>query len=139
MRSNSFLSAILTLTLLAGTSCRTVGVTREVSGFAEVSPSVAHEMILDNAQLVVLDIRDGQSYSKQHIAGAISTPLESIEMRLPELLPYTSTTVLIYGGNNEESRRGARILVAAGFRNVVRIAGGLPRWIQRGYPTVGPG
>lgn len=139
MSRETLLSAFLSLSLLAGTSCRTVGVTKEVGGFAEVSPSVAHEMILDNAQLVVLDIRDGEDYARQHIAGAISTPLSSIEMRLLELLPYTTTTVLIYGGSKDDSKQGARILVAAGFRNVVRIAGGLPRWVQLGFPTVGPG
>jgi rhodanese-related sulfurtransferase len=121
--------------LLLAVSCRTVGVSRVEGGFAEVSASIAHEIILDTRQIIVLDLRPTEEYAAGHIAGAISTPLDSIENRLPELGPYQRSTLLIYGGQ-EESRRGARLLVVAGFRNVVRISGGMDAWIRGGYPTV---
>jgi len=130
---NAITFALLALVPL---SCQTIGVARQKGGYAEVAPAVAHEMMLDNIQLVVLDIRDLQSYRARHIAGSISTPLSSIEMRLAELLPYATTTVLVYSDNQEESARGARLLVAAGFRNIVRITGGLDEWTRLGYPTV---
>lgn len=121
--------------LLPALACRTVGVSRTDGGYAEVNPSVAHVIILDNRTITVLDFRTSEEYQAGHIAGAISTPLGSIENRLPELLPYQRSTVLVYG-NEDDSNRGARLLVAAGFRNVVRIAGGLDGWIRSGHPTV---
>jgi phage shock protein E len=129
-----FLLAIA-ITLLAG-SCRTVGVSRVEGGFAEVSPAVAHVMILDNRQIIVLDLRTTEEYEAGHIAGAISTPLGSIENRLPELVPYQNQTLLVYAGTLEDSVTGSRLLVLAGFRNVVRITGGVQAWIGGGYPTV---
>jgi rhodanese-related sulfurtransferase len=123
------------LFVLAG-ACSTVGVSHVEGGFAEVNASIAQEMILDNRQIIVLDFRSPEAYEAGHIAGAMSTPLDTIESRLPELLPYQRSTLLVYADDLDDSVRGARLLVAAGFRNVVRISGGLRAWIGRGYPTV---
>ncbi len=134
MRSIARYSIPLLLLMLA--ACKTVGLGREEGGYAEVAPTIAHEMILDNRQIVVLDIRSAEDYDRGHIAGALSTPLDSIETRLPELFPYQSSTVLVYGDDQVESKRGARLLVAAGFKNIVHIRGGITSWIEKGYKAV---
>lgn len=119
-------------------SCQTVGISRERGGYAEVSATVANQMILDNRQIVVLDVRPQEQYAGPlgHIAGAINTPIDSIEKRLPELLPYQSSTILVYGDDPEESKLSSRLLIAAGFRNIVHIKGGIREWIDKGYRTV---
>lgn len=119
-------------------ACRTIGISRTAAGFGEVSPPVAHEMILDHPQVVVIDFRPLQEYNGTagHLAGALSVPLEAIETRLTELVPYTNSTILVYGSTKEEAERGATLLVAAGFRNVIVIQGGIERWIELGYKTV---
>ena len=128
-------AALVAASLAAG--CSTVGVGREGS-FAEVRPTVAQQMLLDNRNIIVFDVRSENDYagSMGHIAGAQSLPLESIETRLMELVPYQSGTVMVYGDTEEESKSAARILVAAGFQNVVRIRGGIRSWIDLGYKTV---
>lgn len=129
---------LFAILLTATAGCGTVGVSRGEEGYAEVRPTVAHEMILDSQQVVVFDLRPVTEFEGPlgHIAGAVSVPISTIERRLPELLAYRDTTVLIYGDNEEESRRGARILVAAGFGNIVRIQGGIRNWIDLGYAAV---
>ncbi len=125
--------------LLTAASCRTVGAgNRERGGFAEIRPTVAQQMILDNRTIILFDVRPDTEYvgSLGHIAGALSVPLDRIETRLPELVPYQTGTVIIYADDEEESKRGARLLVAAGFQNVVRIKGGIREWIDLGYKTV---
>ena len=119
------------------TACQTIGITRE-NGYGDISPAVAHQMMLDSSQVVVMDFRPSDIFNAEqgHIAGAISVPLDTIENQLPELLPYTSSTVLVYASTDEESERGAKVLVAAGFRNIIIIRGGLERWIELGYKTV---
>ena len=124
---------LLALTLASG--CRTVGVSRAAGGYAEIQPEIAHEMILDNRQIVVLDFRSADEYEARHIAGAISAPLDSIENTLPLLLPYQNSTLIVYADDEDESKRGAALLVTAGFRNIVRMSGDLERWISRGVPT----
>jgi rhodanese-related sulfurtransferase len=124
--------------LLIVASCKTVGVSMTSGGYAEVSPTVANEMILDSRQVVILDIRSASSYrgAAGHIAGALSAPFETIERQLPELLPYQNQTVLVYGTSSTDGALAARLLTLAGFRNVVHVAGGREGWIGHGYRTV---
>jgi rhodanese-related sulfurtransferase len=119
-------------------SCRTVGVSRTTGGFAEIAPTVAAEMILDSQQVVVIDVRPASAYRgpEGHIAGALSAPFDTIETRLPELLPYQNQTVLVYGENSNDGAVAAQLLTVAGFRNVVHISGGIKEWIEHGYRTV---
>src|SRR5215218_6886363 len=95
---------VLPLLLLVLAGCRTVGVSTTAGGYAEVSPTVANEMILDSRQVVILDIRPAESFrgAEGHIAGALSAPFETIERQLPELLPYQGQTVLVYGANSTD-------------------------------------
>jgi rhodanese-related sulfurtransferase len=126
---------LLALTLA---SCKTVGVSMTEGGYAEVSATVANEMMLDSRQVVILDVRSDQDFRgpRGYIAGALSVPFDSIERQLPELLPYQDDTVLVYGGDATDGAVAAKLLTVAGFRNVVHIAGGLEAWIERGYRTV---
>lgn len=134
MKKLLLLSAVCCL--LAG--CRTIGVSRTASGFAEVSPMVASEMILDSNQVVVLDVRAPEQYRgpEGHIGGSLSAPFDSIERQLPELLPYQNQTVLVYGETSNDGALAAKLLTVAGFRNVVHITGGMQAWIERGYRVV---
>ena len=124
--------------LLLLAACKTVGISTTPGGYAEVSPTIASEMILDSRQVVILDVRPATSYRGPtgHIAGSISAPFDSIEKQLPELLPYMNDTVLVYGESSTDGALGARLLSLAGFRNVVHIAGGIDAWIAHGYHTV---
>ncbi len=120
-------------------SCRsTVGVSRTPGGYAEVAPTVADEMIIDSNQIVVIDVRPSEEFNGPHghIAGALNAPMDTIERQLPELLPYTNETVLVYGDTSTDGALAAKLLTVAGFRNVVHIEGGLQGWIERGYHTV---
>jgi rhodanese-related sulfurtransferase len=124
--------------LLLLASCKTVGVSMTAGGYAEVSPTVANEMILDSRQVVILDVRETDMFRgpNGYIAGALSVPFTSIERQLPELLPYQNQTVLVYGTSDTDGAVAAKLLTVAGFRNVVHISGGLDAWIERGYRTV---
>lgn len=120
-------------------SCKTVGVSMTRGGYAEVSPQIANEMILDSRQVVILDVRPALSYRtapEGRLPGAISAPFETIERQLPELLPYQNQTVLVYGDSDADGSLAARLLVIAGFRNIVHISGGIRSWIEYGYRTV---
>ena len=119
-------------------SCKTVGISMTKGGYAEVSPTVANEMILDSRQVVILDVRPDPVFRGDdgYIAGAINVPMDSIEQQLPELLPYQDDTVLVYGATGDDGAFAATILTVAGFRNVVHIAGGLQGWIEKGYRRV---
>ena len=128
----------IVLMAVALASCKTVGVSMTRGGYAEVSPQIANELMLDSRQVVILDVRSADDYrgANGHIAGAVSAPFEAIERQLPELLPYQNQTVLVYGESDAEGALAAKLLTLAGFRNVVHVSGGLTGWIANGYRTV---
>ena len=119
-------------------SCKTVGVSTVAGGYAEVSPTIANEMILDSKQVVIIDVRSSAAYRGPagHVPGSINAPFDSIERQLPELLPYQNQTLLVYGETDADGSVAAKLLGLAGFRNVVHVSGGLKAWIDRGYRTV---
>ena len=129
---------LVLLTIVCAAACRTVGVSTTEGGFAEISPSVAAEMIFDSSQVVVVDVRPEVDFRgpEGHIAGSLNAPIDSIERQLPELLPYQNQTVLVYGETSTDGALAATLLTVAGFRNVVHVAGGIKGWIERGYRTV---
>lgn len=131
-------SWLLVVLAAALASCKTVGVSMTPGGYAEVSPQIANEMILDSRQVVILDIRSEEAFRGPagHIAGALNAPFESIERQLPELLPYQNQTVIVYGDSDPDGALASKLLILAGFRNVVHVSGGLNDWIERGYRTV---
>ena len=131
-------STFIVLLALALASCKTVGVSMTEGGYAEVSPPIANEMILDSRQVVILDVRGAEAFrsAEGYIAGALSVPFDSIERQLPELLPYQNQTVLVYGDGDADGALAAKLLTLAGFRNVVHVSGGLRAWIEHGYRTV---
>jgi rhodanese-related sulfurtransferase len=131
-------SSFIVVLALAMASCKTVGISMTPSGYAEVSPPIANEMMLDSRQVVILDVRTAAGYRapEGHIAGAVSAPFDTIERQLPELLPYQNQTVLVYGQTDEEGALASKLLVLAGFRNVVHVSGGIKSWIEHGYRTV---
>ena len=130
-------SSFIVLLLLLG-ACKTVGVSMTSGGYAEVSPQVANEMILDSRQVVLIDVRSESAFRgpEGYIAGALNVPFETIELQLPELLPYQNQTVLVYGDGDADGAVAAKLLTVAGFRNVVHISGGLKGWIEHRYRTV---
>jgi rhodanese-related sulfurtransferase len=129
---------LLSAFCLLFSGCSTVGVSKTSGGYGEISPTVAAEMILDSQQIVVIDVRSSADYRgpEGHIAGAINAPFDSIETRLPELLPYQNQTVLVYGETSTDGAEAAQLLTVAGFRNIVHVNGGIKKWIERGYRTV---
>jgi rhodanese-related sulfurtransferase len=137
-RGSTFLLSLFSFLLLAPLACKTVGISMTSGGYAEVSPTVANEMILDSRQVVILDVRPDPVFRgpEGYIAGAINVPIGAIENQLPELLGYQDDTVLVYGANSDDGAVAAKILTVAGFRNVVHIAGGIEGWIEKGYRRV---
>jgi rhodanese-related sulfurtransferase len=131
-------SSFIVLLVVALAGCKTVGVSMTPGGYAEVSPQIANEMILDSRQVVILDVRSEDAFHgpSGHIAAALNAPFETIERQLPELLPYQNQTVVVYGEGDPDGALAAKLLIIAGFRNVVHVRGGLREWIERGYRTV---
>lgn len=82
----------------------------------------------------VLDVRPLEEYLAGHIPGALSIPLEELEVRLGELPDDTEIVAYCRGTNCVLSREAARLLTARG-RQSLRLADGMLEWRLADLPV----
>lgn len=108
--------------------------------YRKLSPPVAYEMMRDNPEMLVLDLRPAGEFLGEtgHLRQARNIPLERLPYRLLEISPFREDTFLVYCGTGDCGVKGMDILLASGFENAVLMEGGIDKWIQNGFRTVLP-
>ncbi len=91
-------------------------------------PVADHRAAVGNdGQLV--DVRQPDEVATGTLPGAINIPLDVLPERIGELDPARRVVVLCRSGGR--STRAAELLTAAGFGDVVNLAGGMLAWADR--------
>jgi phage shock protein E len=73
---------------------------------------------------LVLDVRTGSEFASGHHAAAANIPVQELEQRLGELGTDKARPIVVYCRSGNRSGTAKKILVSAGFTNVLN-AGGL--------------
>jgi rhodanese-related sulfurtransferase len=78
-----------------------------------------------------LDVRQESDYNLYHIADSISTPLDTLAERVPDLLaePPGNTVIVTISNDEAAAVQAWKLLVASGVPNVYVLEGGINRWI----------
>lgn len=104
---------------------------------AEIQPRKLSQLLQQNKQLDLIDVRQPGEFSNVHAVGAKNYPLDQLN---PDAVmnSRTSTEQPLYvicqmGGR---SRKACEQFIAAGFRDVVNVAGGTSLWQSQGLPVV---
>lgn len=88
----------------------------------------AHEMLVDDGEVVLLDVREEPEYLSGHAADAMLIPVDEIaEDTASSLIPERETPVLVYCRTGRRSAEAARKLENLGYRNIYDL-GGLVGW-----------
>lgn len=108
--------------------------------YRKVTPPIAYEILRDNANLLVLDLRPAQDFHGDtgHIWSAYNIPADRLPFRLLEISPFREETFLVYCDTRQCAEKGMAVLVSSGFENPILIEGGIEGWIARGFRTVLP-
>ena len=137
LSARAALAAVAVLTLACGTSRAPddeLGPRGRV-----VRPPVAHEMMRDNPELVVLDVRPFDEYQSPtgHLERAISAPLDQLPEYWALLDLRNEDTILLYGGpEGSYQSEAAQWLIERGQRFVIQIDGGIGEWTEQGFAVV---
>lgn len=83
------------------------------------------------ANHIILDVRQPEEFGVGHVSGAVLIPLGALEARAGELPKDATLYVICRSGNR--SRQASEILVQAGFQNVRNVEGGILAWQAAGY------
>ena len=86
------------------------------------------------ANVLILDVRNADEYSRGHIANAVLIPLPTLHTRLDEL--PRDRPIIVQCQRGGRSAAGAATLDAFGFSDVHELSGGLSAWETAGHAVV---
>jgi rhodanese-related sulfurtransferase len=130
---------VLVVLLLAGCSYFRRGRSKS-DPYRKLSPPVAYEMIRDNPEMLVIDLRTPQEYNGEtgHLLRARNIPVDRLPYQLLEISAYRDETILVYCRADSCGGEGVADLRSSGFENAILMAGGIEAWIRAGFKTVLP-
>lgn len=105
----------------------------EISEIISISPAEVYDIIINDEDYIILDVRTQDEYNEGHIDKALLIPVDDLEKvldNLPEDKP-----IIVYCRSGARSRRAAEILVNNGFTQVYDM-GGILGWEEEGFPVV---
>lgn len=96
-------------------------------GFEVISAKEAHQIIEENDDVIILDVRTEGEYKEGHIEGAINIPNETIGKDDIKELDNKDALILVYCRSGNRSNQAAGKLVDLGYSNV-KDFGGISSW-----------
>lgn len=87
---------------------------------------IEFDMLREQQEMLVADVRDEQSFNEAHIPGAIHLTMDTLQS-------FTETAdksipVLVYCYHGVTSQSVAQLLVEGGFESVYSLVGGFECW-----------
>lgn len=98
----------------------------------DIDPRELETRIANDAQLVVLDVREPWEFRSGHVPNAKLIPLGELQARVGELDPETPVAIICQSGNR--SQTAAALLAQKGFKKVFNVREGTTGWKRRGLP-----
>lgn len=95
--------------------------------YRQVNMNEAVEMMENEKDYIILDVRTEQEFEERHIPDAINVPNEMIgKDEIPEL-PNKEQLIMVYCRSGNRSKQASEKLVKLGYSNIVEF-GGMKDW-----------
>jgi rhodanese-related sulfurtransferase len=107
----------------------------QAAAYREVGAKEAAQIIA-NLKPFVLDVRTAGEFADGHLEGATLLPIQQMQKRIGELSSYRQEPVFIYCATGNRSTVAAKLLVDAGFEQVINLRRGIADWKAAGLPIV---
>ena len=102
--------------------------TSETSGsYKTISSKEAQQMIEDNKDALILDVRTAAEYESGHIPNAVNLSNEDIQAGKVDSLKDKKQLIMVYCRSGNRSRQAAQKLAELGYTNIVDF-GGIQSW-----------
>lgn len=83
------------------------------------------ELIKQNENAVLIDVRSKQEYNEYHLPNAINIPVYEIENRIVNYVKDKNELIILYCQMGSRSKNAKRILEKLQYNNVYNLKGGL--------------
>ena len=96
-------------------------------GYVQISGEEAMNMMAEQEDYVILDVRTPEEFAEKHIVGAVNLPNEEIGEEPIEELPDLDQLILVYCRSGNRSKQASEKLGKLGYTNVYEF-GGINEW-----------
>ena len=114
---------LLSLLVLAGCASPSV----QENSYRQIGMDEAIELMENESDYIILDVRTAAEFSEKRIPGAINVPNESIGSDEIAELPDKEQLILVYCRSGNRSKQASEKLVKLGYTNIVEF-GGINDW-----------
>jgi len=114
---------LLSLLLVAGCAAPA----EPMAGYRQITMDEAIEMMKEEKDYIILDVRTVEEFSDKHIPGAINVPNEAIGAENIPQLPDKDQLILVYCRSGNRSKQASEKLAELGYTNIVEF-GGINDW-----------
>ncbi len=102
----------------------------------QIDSKDAYKAIQEKEDLVILDVRTPQEYSRERIAGSINLPLDKVQGEVEKLIPDKDKKVFVNCLSGSRSVMAVDTMVKLGHKNVFDIKNGILAWRVNNLPLV---
>lgn len=104
------------------------GTEKQESGYQQITAEEAKTMMEEQADAVILDVREQDEYDEKHIPGAVLLPVGTIDGETAAAaIPEKDTVVLVYCRSGNRSKTASTALAGLGYTQVYEF-GGINDW-----------
>src|SRR5882724_9663889 len=101
-------------------------------GVRRIGAAALRAILLDGAELALIDVREERIFSESHLLFARSVPLSRLELRFARLVPRLATRIVLVDAADELAERAAAVLGDVGYRDLHILDGGIAAWAAAG-------
>lgn len=98
---------------------------RTIENINNISYTKMQEMLKEDANIIVLDVRSPQEYNEEHIIGAINIPEYEITSKVNTIEQNKNTKIIVYCASGSRSRKAIKTLMKFGFTNLYNLENGI--------------
>lgn len=98
-----------------------------------ISPKELHALLISDREHALIDVREIDPFSNNHLLFAVPVPLGRLEVLVPKLLPRLSIPIVVCDNSEGLADKAAMRLATLGYTSVSVLEGGIKGWEAAGY------
>jgi len=98
---------------------------RTIENINNISYIKMQEILRENSDTILLDVRSIQEYNEGHITGAINIPEYEILSKSSNILQNKNAKIIVYCASGSRSKKAIKTLKKLGYENLYNLENGI--------------
>lgn len=121
-----YIITLLLVTMVSFVGCKAQD-EGQSSTVTKITPEKAKEMIEENSEVIILDVRTEEEFAQGHLKNAILLPDYNVTEKAESVLPDKNAPIIVYCRSGRRSSGASEALNQLGYSNIFDL-GGIIDW-----------